>query len=430
MRVSRHNGRAGAHGTYNPKHNDREFNLENSEDIKKELTANNIYWNCIDGKIVRHYQLDENSTSFTEAEKRFYDAYYYDYLEGQNERNIAARHKERCRTMDQLRENPKTCPEETIYQIGNIDNHINYEELVKVVTEFFIKLTEMYGDRVHILDWALHIDEGTPHIHERHVFDVINKYGERQPKQEEALKQLGFELPDPDKKPGKYNNRKMSFDAECRKILMHICKEHGLVVEEEPVYGGKKYLEKQEYIIDKLNSEITNLKEECDKVNSLYESVLEEKNKLLKQKENLELKIEDMEGLVKDVSDIAYNRACEVIIDEVIKSTKKEDKRVIEEYKKDIESGKVKVPWMAKKHITDQLDNVSGKIAVIKNKFVEKVRSLFAVPEKKVKFIKHIVEKSKPSIMAMLQKEKERIARETAEKAHTVKPKERDDFCI
>ena len=55
MRVSRHYGRAGAHWTYNHKHNDREFNLENSEDIEKELTANNIYWNCIDGKIVRHY---------------------------------------------------------------------------------------------------------------------------------------------------------------------------------------------------------------------------------------------------------------------------------------------------------------------------------------------------------------------------------------
>ena len=26
--------------------------------------------------------------------------------------------------------------------------------------------------------WALHLDEGTPHIHERHVFDCENRYGE------------------------------------------------------------------------------------------------------------------------------------------------------------------------------------------------------------------------------------------------------------
>ena len=73
MRVLRHNGRAGSHGAYNPKHNDREFDLDKAEEIKKELTANNIYWNCVDGKIIRHYQLDENSTSFTEAGKRFYN---------------------------------------------------------------------------------------------------------------------------------------------------------------------------------------------------------------------------------------------------------------------------------------------------------------------------------------------------------------------
>ena len=96
---------------------------------------------------------------------------------------------------------------------------------------------------MHILDWALHLDEGTPHIHERHVFDVANKYGERQPKQEDALKKMGFELPDPEKKSGKYNNRKMNFDAECRKLFLESCKKFGLEVEEEPIYGGKKYLE-------------------------------------------------------------------------------------------------------------------------------------------------------------------------------------------
>lgn len=66
---------------------------------------------------------------------------------------------------------------------------------------------ERYGSHIHTLDWALHLDENTPHIHERHVFDVRNRYGERQPKQEQALKELGFE--------------------------------------EEPIYGGKKYKEKR-----------------------------------------------------------------------------------------------------------------------------------------------------------------------------------------
>ena len=33
MKASRHNGRSGSHGAYNPKHNDREFDLEKAEEI-------------------------------------------------------------------------------------------------------------------------------------------------------------------------------------------------------------------------------------------------------------------------------------------------------------------------------------------------------------------------------------------------------------
>ena len=117
MRASRHNGRAGSHGAYNPKHNDREFDLDKAEEIKKELTKNNLYWDCITRKVVRHDERTEETPSFTEVEKGFYDLVYKDYVEGQNARNTAARHKERNRTTDDLRESTKTCPEETIYLI-------------------------------------------------------------------------------------------------------------------------------------------------------------------------------------------------------------------------------------------------------------------------------------------------------------------------
>lgn len=33
MKLTRHNGRAGKNGAYNPKHNDRRFDIENSEHI-------------------------------------------------------------------------------------------------------------------------------------------------------------------------------------------------------------------------------------------------------------------------------------------------------------------------------------------------------------------------------------------------------------
>ena len=49
LKLTRHNGRAGKHGTYNPKHNDRSFDLTNSEHIDPERVPRNIYWDCYNG---------------------------------------------------------------------------------------------------------------------------------------------------------------------------------------------------------------------------------------------------------------------------------------------------------------------------------------------------------------------------------------------
>ncbi len=90
--------------------------------------------------------------------------------------------------MTDLLTNNKTCPEESIYQIGTIDESVSGEMLAKIATEFFAEIEEKFGTHVHILDWALHLDEGTPHIHERHVFDCKNNYGELCPSRKKRLK--------------------------------------------------------------------------------------------------------------------------------------------------------------------------------------------------------------------------------------------------
>ncbi len=81
-------------------------------------------------------------------------------------------------------------------------------------------VNERFGSHVHILNWALHLDESTPHIHERHVFDCENQYGEIAPQQEKALEALGFELPEQEKPVGRKNNRKMTFDSACRVLCL------------------------------------------------------------------------------------------------------------------------------------------------------------------------------------------------------------------
>lgn len=105
----------------------------------------------------------------------------------------------------------------------------------------------------------MHLDETSPHIHARQVFDVKNRYGEIEPKQEKALEQLGIPLPFPDKKPSKINNRKITFDSMCRELLLGICREHGLEVETEAIYGGRASREKNDYIIEAQQEKIAEL---------------------------------------------------------------------------------------------------------------------------------------------------------------------------
>ena len=244
LKLTRHNGRAGTHGTYNPKHNDRSFNLSNSEHIDPERAKGNIYWDCFHGFRSALDPQDPNdlAATFSDVERQFYEIRYTTFIEGQNERNAKIRHTERNRSIPDLLSSRKTCPEETIYQLGTLDEHASAEDLLNIVTEFIEEFKAKFGNHVHVLDWALHLDESTPHIHERHVFDCENKYGEVAPQQEKALEALGFELPDPGKPLGRRNNRKIAFDAACRKMLFEIAKRHGLDLEEEAEYGNRKYL--------------------------------------------------------------------------------------------------------------------------------------------------------------------------------------------
>ena len=199
-------------------------------------------------------------------ERQFYESRYSNFVESQNERNAKIRHTERNRSIPDLLSSRKTCPEETIYQLGTLDEHASAEVLLNIVTEFIEEFKAKFGNHVHVLDWALHLDESTPHIHERHVFDCENKYGEVAPQQEKALEALGFELPDPNKPLSRRNNRKITFDTACRKMLFEIAKRHGLELEEEAEYGNRKYLEKQDFILAKQKEQLAAQQNKLDKL--------------------------------------------------------------------------------------------------------------------------------------------------------------------
>ena len=406
LKLTRHNGRAGTHGTYNPRHNDRSFNLANSEHIDPERAKGNIYWDCFHGfrSALDPQDPDDLGATFSDVERQFYESRYTTFIEGQNERNAKIRHTERNHSIPDLLSSRKTCPEETIYQLGTLDEHASAEDLLNIVTEFIEEFKAKFGEHVHVLDWALHLDESTPHIHERHVFDCENKYGEIAPQQEKALEALGFELPEPEKKPSRYNNRKMVFDSACRVLLFEVAKKHGLHLEEEPEYGGRKYLEKQDFILAKQKEQL-----------AAQQSKLDE----------LTLKVSDMETLLEDVSAAAYDKAVEVVTDVVRTETRKEDMRMIEDTKKWVLSPERKAPKATREYAAHRLDTVLDKFLKTMQTTTARLQEKLLKPEVRQKGKEQVKEKARDSVLQLLnrlqaeQTQRKPGEQRTAEKSET-----------
>ena len=400
LKLTRHNGRAGAHGTYNPKHNDRSFNLANSEHIDPERAKGNIYWDCFHGfrSALDPQAPDDLAATFSDVERQFYESRYTTFIEGQNERNAKIRHTERNRSIPDLLSSRKTCPEETIYQLGTLDEHASAEDLLNIVTEFIDEFKAKFGEHVHVLDWALHLDESTPHIHERHVFDCENRYGEIAPQQEKALEALGFELPDPDKLLSRRNNRKITFDAACRKMLFEIAKRHGLELEEEAEYGNRKYLEKQDFIFAKQK-----------------EQLAAQQNRL----DELTLKVNDMETLIDEVAAAAYDKAVEVVTDVVRTETRKEDMRMIEDTKKWVLSPERKAPQATREYAAHRLDGVLDKFLKTMQTTATRLQEKLLRPEIRQKGKDQVKEKARDSVLQLLS----RLQAEQAQNKPSAQPR-------
>lgn len=264
-RQTNHNGRVSAKtgSVYNRNHNDRQFDVTHADNIHAEMVSQNI---------IIHYDAnnrptviesnDPNRKSIDEHEHEVYEALFSDSLSRQHARNEAARHPERNKTIDDLLNNKNTCPEETIFQIGSVDDgHPPVEVLMAIFEDYQQTLIERYGNNLHFLDVALHMDEAVPHLHIRKVWTYKGKDG-LDISQNKALTEMGFDRPHPEKSSTKWNNAKVSFSKWEREIKLEICRKHGISVEYKPKTPGKSSLEKEEAIALKLQEKIDSLSSE------------------------------------------------------------------------------------------------------------------------------------------------------------------------
>ena len=356
-------------------------------------------------------QEDQITYSFEQIEQAFYSERYDDFCEAQHERNRKTGHTGRDRSTKDLWEDKKTCPEESLIQIGTMEKSVSPAVLAEIAAEFFEEFDRRFGKHIHILDWALHLDEATPHIHERHVFDCENRYGEIAPQQEKALETLGFERPHPDQKASKLNSRKITFDAACRVMLFDICERHGLHLDREPEYGGRAYLKKQDYILLKQKEKM-----------AVQDQQIESKEAEL---EAITIRIEDTEAFVEEVADAAYEQAVDVVTKTVQEEVRNEDFDFIEEHRRII---------LNNSELSDRERNFAHRIfAGLTNRFKEmtqhiseRMAAIFRSPEKKAE-IKEPIKESIRDRLARNQKRADELnARRRAERGVPTKRKQQN----
>lgn len=382
--------------------------MENAENIAGERTRLNLYWDCANG--LRTHEENSRFPTFTQHERNEYEKRYGSFIAGQNARNIKAGHAKRNRTVDDLLADVRICPEETIYQIGKEGDCPPPEVLLEIVQEFMDTIEERFGRHVHVLDWALHLDETSPHIHARQVFDVENRYGEMEPKQEKALEQLGIPLPFPDKKPSKVNNRKVAFDGICRELLLGICREHGLEVETEAIYGGKMNRQKNDYIIAAQQEKIAALEK-------LHEALTADNaaktGQIAAKSAELEAKLEklsDADAVLEAVSDVAYRQAVNVVTAIAVQEIQRADRERITALMKQVESPDTRMWKKERLLVMHWLDQARHALRDTARQALERVTAVFRKTEVRTAAKEQIKDKARPAIHDLLQDHASRTA--------------------
>ena len=248
-------------------------------------------------------------------------------------------------------------------------------------------------------------------------------------------------------------------------MFLDICKRHGLELDEEPAYGGRQYLEKQDYIrmkqkkeiadrqetilmqIDKVNENRLELAKQSSRVNANEEIIQSQEEKIKQQikefannsdrifkqgdlieeqkqeLQQLTVRIEDVETLLDEVSSEAYDKAVEKVAEEAVLATRKDDIYLAEDSKRWIQSPERKASRKEKEYAIKRLDGLIRKIENAMEKAVVKIVRQLKQPEKKKAVVEEIKKEVKPSIREKLALNVAKIQKEEAERKQLNKGK-------
>ncbi|QFJ53390.1 hypothetical protein [Pseudobutyrivibrio xylanivorans] len=274
MKVTCRNKRAGCLAN----HNDRNFDIQKADHIDISKSINNIYGNIY----------EDEGLKFKDVELKYYKEQYGERIKHINETYIKARHKERCMTIEKYY--IKHPPEETILQIGTMTDNINPEIFKDCVMEY-LKQLEKYNSNCHVLDWAIHVDEKSPHAHIRKCWDYINENGDLAISKENALEKLGISRVDEHLPQGRRNNRTVAFDTMMREKWTEIVEARGFTIErktERELNPEREDMDIHQFKEQKLKENLEIIREYQVKVQELENKITEQDS----QKREIETRAE------------------------------------------------------------------------------------------------------------------------------------------
>lgn len=256
MKASMHNGRCGS-----ARHNDRSFlRGRDAQEVAPHIDTDRTADNSV-------HTVGKNKHNLEHDEMTVYRNLFSDALQAVNSRYIKQGHSERCKTIEDLYRGRQTRPEEVIYQIGNADASVSADMLQACYVDYMHRLSDWnkaHGSPMIFLNYAVHVDETTAHVHSRRIWVYRDKEGHCRLGQNRALKVAGVPLPHPDKPEGRYNNRKMQFDRMARQMWIETCRDHGIEIDDVPAQRVQ-HKDKQEYMASK----IADLQHKLDKYEQL-----------------------------------------------------------------------------------------------------------------------------------------------------------------
>ena len=243
-RISNHSGRKHKDGkVFSARHPDRNYNVKNDPHIDASLSCKNTYW--------MNPNLGFYAKTFDEFEQRFYEKYYAEYIIKTNEKHEKSRHYERMIDAKKMRNNSRTCVEDTLLYFGDKKNPLPDSVRDEIVSEYIAWHMERFPQCI-ILDYATHRDEPNSAIHTevRCAWTALHDDGYFYPNQTKSLEQMGI-IGNKQKK----DNAKKEYTRMCRAKQAELLSSRGFSVELTP-NQGKSGQELAEFKRDKAKEEL------------------------------------------------------------------------------------------------------------------------------------------------------------------------------